>query len=277
MSQDFFPAQGALALSSPFDELTREQKAAAIAARTSVRAYEGRAIEDEKIALLRRYIEYANAAQDTVELGLHGPFENAGEACGIAKSMFAGTFHWFASLSYAVSDAAEEVCGWYGEELIVLATHLGLGTCWVAGTYNKEKTAEFLGAPQVQVVIPLGYEKKPTPLRQRTIRAAIRRNAKRPQQMCVVPESYEDAPEWFKSGMNAAAAAPSAVNQQVVTFSLHDNTVSANCGEKRDHRQPIDLGIAKPAFPYWRGRCGRVARGARRRFRARCAECGLTA
>lgn len=142
MSQEFFPASSVPAPLNPFDELTREQKLAAIAARISVRAYEGRAIEDEKIALLSRYVEYANAAQDSVVLGLHGPFENAGEECGIAKSMFAGAFHWFASLSYPVHDAAEEVCGWYGEEFILLATHLGLGTCWVAGTYDKEKTAE---------------------------------------------------------------------------------------------------------------------------------------
>lgn len=116
MSQEFFPASSVSAPLNPFDELTREQKLAAIAARISVRAYEGCAIEDEKIALLSRYVEYANAAQDSVVLGLHGPFENAGEECGIAKSMFAGAFHWFASLSYPVHDAAEEVCGWYGEE-----------------------------------------------------------------------------------------------------------------------------------------------------------------
>ena len=31
----------------------------------------------------------------------------------------------------------DEKCGYYGERIILTATTMGLGTCWVGGTYDR--------------------------------------------------------------------------------------------------------------------------------------------
>lgn len=38
------------------------------------------------------------------------------------------------------SDKLNEICGYYGEQLVLLAAQLGLDSCWVAMSYAKVKT-----------------------------------------------------------------------------------------------------------------------------------------
>lgn len=53
-------------------------------------------------------------------------------------------------------------------------------------------------------------------------------------------------PDWFKSGMEAAMTAPTAMNQQKFLFTLKDGKVSAKAG--LGFYSKIDLGIVKYHF-----------------------------
>ena len=114
--------------------LSYEDKMAAMDKRISSRAYLDQEIEEEKIDAIKEAIDEINKNNEKFYLELHGPCEDAGKEVGISSSMFTGTFHYYVTISSEVNYQAQEYYGWYAEEIILLASHLGLGTCWVAGT-----------------------------------------------------------------------------------------------------------------------------------------------
>lgn len=59
-------------------------------------------------------------------------------------------------------------------------------------------------------------------------------------------------PDWFKSGVEAALLAPTAMNQQKFTFALDGEKVSAKAG--KGFYSKIDLGIAKYHFEIGAGK-----------------------
>ena len=139
--------------------LSYEDKMAAMDKRISSRAYLDQEIEEEKIDALKEAIDEINKNNEKFYLELHGPFKDAGKEVGISSSMFTGTFHYYVTISSEVNYLAQEYYGWYAEEIILLAAHLGLGTCWVAGTYKKELVADTaLEGQRNDAIIPIGYE-----------------------------------------------------------------------------------------------------------------------
>lgn len=128
----------------------------------------------------------------------------------------------------------DELCGYYGERLVLKAQQLGLNTCWAAMTYSKIRTA-FTVAPgeKLCVVISLGY-------------GATQGTAHKSKAIEEVSKVNGQMPEWFKNGIEAALLAPTAMNQQKFLFCLDGKTVSAKAGI--GFYSKIDLGIAKYHF-----------------------------
>ena len=62
----------------------------------------------------------------------------------------------------------------------------------------------------------------------------------------------EDAPEWFKKGIEAALLAPTALNQQKFLFTLRGDKVSAKAGLGPCSK--VDLGIVKYHFELGSGK-----------------------
>ena len=125
--------------------------------------------------------------------------------------------------------------GYHGERLVLLAQQLGLNTCWVALTYSKGKVpVECAPGEKLRIVIALGYgETQGVPHKGKPITSLCRVNGR--------------MPEWFRRGMEAAALAPTAINQQKFRFTLVEpNTVKA--GTAFGPYAKIDLGIAKLHF-----------------------------
>lgn len=54
------------------------------------------------------------------------------------ERMFASSPTNYAALVSEKDPISAEELGYYGEKLALLATHLGLGTCWVASTYDRD-------------------------------------------------------------------------------------------------------------------------------------------
>ena len=98
-------------------------------------------------------------------------------------------------------------CGYYGEKLVLLAQQLGLNTCWAALTFNKKKVKELLKPGEsLCMVIALGYgETSGRPHRGKRFEDVAK---------------ADNAPDWFRAGVEAALLAPTAVNQQKFQFSL---------------------------------------------------------
>ena len=203
----------------------------AIKARHSVRSYSDREIEPEKMRILTDKIDAINK-----ENGLHFQLitgePKAFDGFMAHYGKFSGVTNYFALIGKKSADLSEK-CGYYGEQLVLLAQQLSLNTCWVAISYSKVKSAYKIDAGEkLVIVISLGYgntQGKP-------------HKSKTPAEV-----SKADAPaDWFTAGIEAALLAPTAMNQQKLSFEKKGDKVSAAAGT--GFYSKVDLGIAKLHF-----------------------------
>ena len=158
--------------------------------RISCRSYADRRLDGETMEKLRVYMEQLNGIS-----GLHMQLISTDTpTLALAKTMFDGPVYTYIAAVGEKSSEGEEKVGYYGEDLVLYATKLGLGTCWVAGTYDRASAqAEVQEGENLWDVIPVGYATEKMPLRQKVVRQAIRARSRRPEEFL---ESEEKAPEW---------------------------------------------------------------------------------
>jgi hypothetical protein len=131
----------------------------AISIRTSRRKYESKALGVKEVDKLTSLIETINK-----ESGLKIKFvESASEILSGFKASY-GMISGARSLIALVGDATmgdlKKNIGYYGELLVLECTNLGLGTCWVGGTYNKDackKSINLLDNEELVCIIAVGY------------------------------------------------------------------------------------------------------------------------
>lgn len=174
----------------------------AMEARHSVRSYQNKPIEEEKRKALEELARKCNA-----ESGLNIQLCFDEEEAFQGMMAHYGKFHNVRNYIALVGkkDARlDETCGYYGEQLVLKATELGLSTCWVAMTDRKRRTG---------CVIALGYGEN----------EGVPHKSKRIEEVCDVEG---EMPAWFAQGVRCALLAPTAMNQQKFRFTLRDGRVS---------------------------------------------------
>lgn len=209
----------------------------AMKARHSVRQYQNKPLETETIAALQAEIAACNQESGLhIQLVTNEPKAFDGFMAHYGK--FSGVTNYIAMIGK--KDGLDEKCGYYGERLVLLAQQLGLNTCWVAMTYSKIKTAFVIDqGEKLCIVIALGYgESQGAPHKSKSVEE--------------VAKTEGEMPDWFKSGVEAALLAPTAMNQQKFLFTLEGNKVSAKAGI--GFYAKIDLGIVKYHFEIGAGR-----------------------
>lgn len=210
----------------------------AMNARNSVRNYEDKQIPAEIISTLKEKIDAFNKeAGMHIQLVTNEPKAFDGMMAHYGK--FFGVQNYIALIGKKGSDL-EEKCGYYGEQLVLLAGQLGLNTCWVAMTFSKIKSAYTVNrGEKLCLVISLGYG----------LTQGVAHKSKSMNELCKV---NSDVPDWFKNGMEAAMLAPTAMNQQKFTILLNGNKVSAKAGMA--FYSKLDLGIVKCHFEIGAGK-----------------------
>lgn len=207
--------------------------------RHAVRAYDSdRKIEKDKLDIIRERIEQLNAESGLhIQLVTDEPKAFDGFMAHYGK--FSGVTNYIALIGKK-GDRLNEVCGYYGEQLVLLTSQLGLDSCWVAMSYAKVKNAYSIAkAEKLCCVISLGYGKTHgTPHKSKAI-----------EEVAVIKE---DTPEWFINGVKAALLAPTAMNQQKFGFMLDGDKVLAKAG--KGILSDMDLGIVKYHFEIGSGK-----------------------
>lgn len=210
----------------------------AIFTRTSCRTYSSRPISPAQRQQLEKTIYQCNRWA-----GLHiqlfcdrpEPFSAFFKSWGRIK----GASNYLVFAGPAEDPDLEEKCGYYGEEVILTAQTMGLRTCWVGGTYDKESCLCHLEEGEELICIAaIGY---PAP-------------AKEKESICKPMEELtaelEDAPQWFRDGMAAVQRSPSAMNRQGYCFTYRkDGTVRVRLSGTGSFAL-VDLGIAKRHFEF---------------------------
>ena len=211
----------------------------AIRARHSVRNYLDKPIPAELRAELDGFVASLNA-----ESALHIRIVYDDPAGFDSRLAHYGSFRNVAN--YIILAGKKEGyfdfrCGYYGEKLVLFAQKLGLNTCWAALTFNKKRVRELVPEGEsLCMVIALGF-------------GAGQGTPHRGKDADKVTELSRPAPDWFRSGVEAALLAPTAVNQQKFCFSLEGEAPTVRVKGLGTCTR-VDLGIAALHFELGSGR-----------------------
>lgn len=214
----------------------------AIKTRHSVRQYLDKPVEAEKLAQIAALIDDCNRLG-----GLHIQLvtnEPKAFSQGMAKyGKFSGISNYIAMVCNKGDDTT---LGYYGEQLVLLAQTLGLNTCWVGMSFSKQPDQyEVRKGEHLVCLVPVGY--------------GATQGVQHPQKK-TMDDVAEGGPfpDWFVRGVEAALLAPTAVNQQLFRFVLHEgNKVEAKKAFSLTNGMgyaPVDLGIAKCHFEIGAGK-----------------------
>ena len=207
--------------------------------RHSVREYTDQLIEGSVKEKLEKIIEECNKEGAlTIKLITEEP--NVFHSFMAHYGKFYNVKNYIVMMGKNTTDL-EEKCGYYGEKIVLRAQELGLNTCWVGLTYNKNKIpCKVEKGQKLVIVISIGYGV----------------NQGTPHQI----KSFEDVsitkgkvPAWYQKGIEYALLAPTALNQQKFRFELiGENKVKAVSGS--GFFTKVDLGIAKYHFELGAGK-----------------------
>ena len=216
----------------------------AIDIRRSRRKYLPDPIEAQtKQALIDLAVEFTEKSGARIELVFDDPaaFDSLRKTYG----MLTGVHNYAGLIARKDDRQAVERLGYYGELLMLHAVTMGLGACWVGGSFDRGSCPFKLSdGEEIICAISLGCAKEKNSLRESLIYGITHRKTKTVEQMMSVDAP---APDWFLAGMRAVQKAPSAVNRQPVMFSFKEGVVSASV-ENPGSMTLLDFGIAKLHF-----------------------------
>ena len=166
---------------------------------------------------------------------------------GFRKSygLFVGVQNYIAMIGSKTLPNRMEKVGRFGEKLILEATVMGLSTCWVGTSYDKNAAKELCeGNEMLDCVIAVGYSDEKHSFKERMMEYGMHRQNISKEALI---EAEEPVPEWFKQGMDAVYLAPTARNLRPFIFKYKDEQVTASITSPTETAM-IDLGIAKFHF-----------------------------
>jgi hypothetical protein len=216
----------------------------AIQKRQSRRTYLDTPIAPENIQKLEYLIkEYNEQSGLSFQLILDG--REAFQGLHTTYGLFHGVNSFIAAVGKAADPDLNEKAGYYGELLVLEATKLELGTCFVGGTFNRKRCPVKQKPDETLVyVITVGNVAAEKGFKEKTMYSLVHRHTK------AIEEFYDsdqnDIPDWFLAGIRAVQKAPSAINRQPVHFHYRSGTVTAEVPNISG--QALDLGIAKANF-----------------------------
>ena len=217
-------------------EMDRKTLLEAAHARHSVRQYTDRAIEPEKRADLSDFIAQINAKAGThIQILYDEP--RCFDSLMAHYGKFTGVKNYIALVGKKSADL-DRTQGYWGEAVVLYAQALGLNSCWVAMTHGKSRAVVAPGEKQV-CLIALGY-------------GSTQGTAHTSKPVSEL-SSGENVPDWFRSGIETAQLAPTAMNQQKFWFSFEpDGKVKSISGS--GFYTKLDLGIAQYHFELGSGK-----------------------
>jgi len=143
--------------------------------------------------------------------------------------------------------------GYVGEAFVLEATRLGLGTCWVAGMFDRKTAAGLVNlhrGEHVFAVTPVGHPVEHKRVVERVMSKAVGSAARRqveeiaPRLMRTSGHGHPAWPAWAVTAVEAARLAPSGANKQPWRFSMEHDALVMGHADRTGWTAPIDFGIA---------------------------------
>ncbi|MDR2519642.1 MAG: nitroreductase family protein [Eubacteriaceae bacterium] len=196
---------------------------------------------DRMRLLISRYNQEARLKMRLVEIDeeLFRHYKNG-------VSLFKDVVNYIALVGANEDRDMEDKIGYYGELLVLEATAIDLGTCWITRTFDRagcEERLELEEGYRLAGVIAIGYPAPQKPLREAAIQRLCRTIWRKAD---ILRKSGAQEPEWVSSGIKAVMLAPSRPPSYPFAFELtEDSRIRAE--PLRENRR-IELGIAMVHF-----------------------------
>lgn len=150
--------------------------------RCSVRTYQDKELEPDVREMLQSYMDNLEnpfgmqVKKYIIDKKLASEGEKLG-TYGVIKGVST-----FMGISVPDKDLAHVAAGYEFENLILEATALGLGTVWLAATFNREGFASAMGVPKDELfpaISPVGYPAAKRSLTESLMRTAMRSSSRK--------------------------------------------------------------------------------------------------
>jgi len=144
----------------------------------------------------------------------------------------------------------QEKIGYFGEGILLEATALNLGTCWVGGMFRPEVVRSLIELhknEKVLAVTPLGYARGNLSLQEKIMVGIARSHHRKPFSELSTGLDETRWPAWIKTALEAARLAPSAVNRQPWRFNVQERSITVSVDDPKDTyhiSKRLDCGIA---------------------------------
>jgi nitroreductase len=232
---------------------------AAIQQRVSVRSYGDRPVEP---ALLERLLTLPGTADRLTGVSPRIALVSGVEQTRRVLTYMIGAYglvqnspHLLVGVMPEESDAARLDLGYVLEQAVLEATRLGLGTCWVTGSYDAQRAGEAVGLAAGEVaaaVCALGYPARARwgRFHSRTVRLLAGGHRRKPLTDIVFsghwgkPWTPEGTDPTLVAVLEHARVAPSATNRQPWRFVVRPDYVALALTRSA----PIDGGIVMAHF-----------------------------
>ena len=229
--------------------------------RKSVRTYKRKNIEDEKINTLKEFVE--DMSSDLVKFKLM-ELDLIEVKKMISYGMIKGARLFIVGLiDKKIANDGSEIFGYLFEKIILKATELGLGTCWLGGTFKRsffDNKMELSDNFVVGCITPVGYESDLRSLTEKTTRFLAKSdNRKSPDELFFKNEVgivLDVKGNKYEIPLMMLRLSPSASNKQPWIIIERDNGIDfylkRTPGYKNDiipmDLQRSDIGIAMSHF-----------------------------
>ncbi|SHK82892.1 nitroreductase family protein [Desulforamulus aeronauticus] len=221
----------------------------AIPKRVSRRRFRAERLSDEIILELDRLCLQFRFPEARAELVLDNSgaiFKGAVGSYGKIKGA-AAYIAFIGDISFA---NYQERVGYLGEGIILEATNLGVGTCWVGGFFRPEVVARQINidpGEKVLAVTPVGLTDHDYSLEEK-IMVGFAKSKKR-KELAELTEGLPSVewPPWVETALAAARLAPSAVNRQPWRFVVRQDSITIKLDSAQDTyhiAKRLDCGIA---------------------------------
>ncbi|MDE6116409.1 MAG: hypothetical protein K2O30_01230 [Duncaniella sp.] len=219
----------------------------AIRTRVSVRSYSGAALTDEQAETLKSASHEISAPfGGSVTIRLKG-FDLEGAYKPSTYGIITGA-HDFLLMALGNDESSALSGGFLLEHVVLKATGLGLGTCWIAATFRGsdfEKGMTWNNGESLRIICPVGIPSAKRSLKERLMRFAVRSNKRNPFNELFFRDNFSaplDDDNRFAQSLAMMRLAPSSTNSQPWRATVNGDTVHFYYKPK-SHLSVLDCGI----------------------------------
>jgi len=215
--------------------------------RQSIRSFSEKPIPEDLVKKLMAEITDINTHRAGLHFSLVTDDSRPFEGFSASYGMLRGVRNFVACIVDSTVRNVWIEAGYAAQQFVMFAVELGLGTCYVGGTFKRDAVnLQMRAGWKLPFVVAFGYpEEKEGMISKFAVKFLHRKKTSYIDFLADRSESalhFVNQNEWMKSGLEGLDSAPSSINRRPVRIAIENNTVKAYV-EKPSADMLIDLGI----------------------------------